>query len=106
MILNVLGPMASLTTFGLLYYFVFEMMFIVAMLKSTTHTEMAQKASKIRACRMVVLGLHICIQAPMTIWIFASAFNKEYYLQHLKLARTLIVIKSVERFPVDAYMIY
>lgn len=95
MIINVLGPIASLASYGLLYYFVFEMMFIVAMLRSTTHTEMKERTKQIRACRLVVLGLHICIQAPMTIWIFISAFYKDYYQEHLKLARVLIVIKTI-----------
>ena len=50
----ILSPIASNISYALLYYFVFEMMYIVSTIKSVTYTERRELNKRIKIIKIVV----------------------------------------------------
>ena len=64
---GILTPIASIISYGLLYYFVFEMMYIVATIKSMSHTDRIERNERIKKTKIILLTLYFVVYAPCTL---------------------------------------
>ena len=64
---GILTPIASIISYGLLYYFVFEMMYIVATIKSMSHTDRIERNERIKKTKIILLTLYFVVYTPCTL---------------------------------------
>ena len=64
---TVLAPIASITSYALLYYFVFEMMYIVSTIKSMTHIDRMARNRRIKIIEIILFSLFVGIYTPCTL---------------------------------------
>ena len=73
---TILQPIASNISYALLYYFVFEMMYIVSTIKSMTHTEQRERNKNISRIKIIVFTVQFVIYIPSTL--IGHIFYKSY----------------------------
>ena len=107
MSVTVLAPIASITSYALLYYFVFEMMYIVSTIKSMTHIDRMARNRRIKIIEIVLFSLYIGIYAPCTlIGHILYKEDPQYYYEQITLFRINQGLRTVIKLPMDFYMIY
>jgi hypothetical protein len=94
-------------SYTLLYYFVFEMMFMVSTIKSMTHVDRMKRDRRIRNIKITLFSLHLGLYTPCTL-IGHSLYNYniQFYLDNLTLFRINQGVRSAAKLPMDFYMIY
>ncbi len=68
-----LNPITSIASYGLLYFFVFEMLTIVATLRSNFHCERRIQYTNIRRMRIIIYTLLFFFYFPITMWIYVMS---------------------------------
>lgn len=85
---TVLGPIASITSYALLYYFVFEMMCIVSTIKSMSPVDRADRNERIRKIKIILFTLYFGIYTPSTlIGHILYKEDPQYYYEQITLFR-------------------
>ncbi len=79
---TVLSPIASIISYALLYYFVFEMMYVVSTIKSTSPIERANRNKRIRTFKAVLFVIYFIVYTPSTlIGNIMYVENPQYYYE-------------------------
>jgi hypothetical protein len=107
LVVTILAPLASITSYGVLYWFVFEMMFMVSTIKSMTHNDRMTRDRRIRNIEITLFSLYIGLYTPCTL-IAHSLYNfdPQYYFEQINIFRIVQGMRSVVKLPIDFYMIY
>jgi hypothetical protein len=104
---TVLAPIASIISYALLYYFVFEMMYMVSTIKSMTHVDRMTRNRRIKIIKIVLFSLYIGIYIPCTlIGHIMYKENPQYYYGQITLFRVNQGLRIVIKLPMDLFMIY
>lgn len=59
-----------LINWGILYYMVFEMKYIIATLESETHLELIAKRKSLKTKKIIIFTIYTAIYAPISIFVF------------------------------------
>ena len=107
LVVTILAPLASIISYALLYYFVFEMMFMVSTIKSMTHVDRMKRDRRIKNTEITLFSLYIGVYVPCTL-IGHSLYNSnpQFYFDNLTLFRINQGVRSAVKLPLDSYMIY
>ena len=105
-LIECLSPSASLLSYALLYFFVFEMMFITNTVKSNTHSEREINQRIIQRNRIIVFGFHFILYAPMTFAVFILYREEiQYYTQNIMMFRIILIFRAILKLVLDGYII-
>ena len=90
-----------------MYYFVFEMMFIVAILKSDCSDELKKRKRYIFIMRRIAAFNFIFIMAPISIGIIViTEVYPQLHEENLTLLRGMLVARGISRLSVDIPLLY
>ncbi len=79
---TVLSPIASIISYALLYYFVFEMMYVVSTIKSTSPIERSNRNKRIRTIKAVLFIIYFIVYTPSTLFgNIMYVENPQYYYE-------------------------
>jgi hypothetical protein len=76
LVVTILAPLGSIVSYALLYYFVFEMMFMASTIKSMTPADRINRDRRIRIIEVTLFSLYFVLYTPCTL-IGHSLYN--YY---------------------------
>ena len=72
-----MNPAASMISYAIMYYLVFEMMFVKNTIASNCHEERSSAQRRIKATRVFVIALFFVIYASTTFWVYVLSRGDE-----------------------------
>lgn len=103
--IQLIGVLTMLASWGLLYYMVFEMMYIRATLESESHQESTTRKHRIHRQRITLFGIYLTVYAPMSIFVFIGLKDyADFYKRNILFCRILLIIRALLRLVIDGWM--
>lgn len=68
--MQLIGVITMLVNWGVLYFMVFEMKYIIATLESESHQELISRRKFLNRNRAILFSVFILIYAPITVFVF------------------------------------
>lgn len=107
LLVTILAPIASIISYALLYYFVFEMMYIVSTIKSMSHIDNRERNRRIKISKIILFAFYLGIYTPSTlIGHIMQKENPKFYFANITFFTANQILRSVIKIPMDLYMIY
>lgn len=103
--IQLIGVLTMLASWGLLYFMVFEMMYIRATLESESHQESSIRKHRINRQRATLFGIYLTVYAPMSIFVFIGLKDyADFYKRNILFCRILLIIRALIRILIDGWM--
>ena len=105
-IVECMNPAASIMSYAIIYYLVFEMMIVKNTIGSNCHKERAKQMKRIEVTRVIVYVIFFGFYASTTFWVFVmSRKDDKYYAAHINEVRIILYLRAVAKIFIDGYLI-